>query len=256
MFIPSTIRPGSTTAAIPVKTNDPPSSGGGGNNNGGDPDPDPPRNGGGNNDPGTGGGGNGGNNDPCGNGNKGGDNDPGSDGSSNGGSYSGSSSPGNQVPGIPTTIALPTPQLGSQTVITIDGQPVTMPAASTAIIGGSTIHAGDPAITVGGSVYSIDNSESMIVAPTAGGAVPFTTIPLSMGVDAMTVTQGDHTIVVASGHVVAVDGITASASESAITVNGTAYSVDSTGGLVVATGNTIVAGTGSSLRTQFRMVIV
>ena len=274
--VPSTVLPGSPTPPQPVKTSGPPASGGGGNNNGG-PGQDPPGNGGGNNDPGSGGnsGGNGGgngdgNSDPGspGGSNNGGGGNGGGTGGGDGGGSGGSGGGGYQDGGgfiatgigneaTPTTVALPAPQPGSQTVITVGGQPVTVPAASTAIIGGFTVHAGDPGATVGGSVYSIDNSGSMIVSPT-GGAVPFTTIPLSMptSADAITVTQGGRNVVIASGRVVAVDGITAAAGESAVTVSGTVFSVDPTGGLVVATAGNIVPGSGSSLKTQYRSVVL
>ena len=142
----------------------------------------------------------------------------------------------------PTTVPLPT----VPTTITAGGQVLTvLPSSQSAIIiGGTTISAGESGATVDGTVFSVNNQGSLIMAPATNPAMPSIT-PQVQFVGGQTLTMGASRVMV--------DGTQLLPGATGIEIGGTTMSMGSAG--VVVVGNATATfqqflGNGNRLRSD------
>ncbi|KAF2690678.1 hypothetical protein K458DRAFT_482892 [Lentithecium fluviatile CBS 122367] len=144
--------------------------------------------------------------------------------------------------GTTSTIPLPAGDPSSPQILTIGSSTFTVLAGDVTLAPGTTLHFGDPAVTISGITYSIGPS-GLVVGSPAGTS----TIPIDMATQVLTL--GDHTFTVYDGELVLGPGTTIGVGDPAVTVDGTTYSVGPSGVVVLSSGGgtTVpVTGTGTS----------
>ena len=147
-----------------------------------------------------------------------------------------------------STINLPIPSnIFPNKVYTVAGQIFT-PNPSVFSIAGTTISAGGPAATVGGTVISFDLSDTLVIGSSAILLLPQTAFSSSdVNIDGFDA--------IAHSSFVVVDGVTVSAAAAGITVSGRVVSLEAGGAaLSIGTGHfvlpTPVVGTNGSVNVQ------
>jgi hypothetical protein len=158
--------------------------------------------------------------------------------------------------GAPITISSSTFSIGTggltiispetSTEIPFDNDPITVPigpsgapvvldpAASTIVLGGTTLTPGGAPITIDDTTLSMGSSGMVVVGPSGTSTIAIPTA----GATPTAVTVGSETFPVTGGSVVLAPGTTLGPGEPAVTISGTVFSVGSTGLVVVANGQT------------------